>query len=143
MFSSHYGGPGPSLFAPKIASGTHCAPGALFFTLLALLLAPKRTQGRPRDTKKSPKGLPKPLRGHLKSIRNRPGTQPWYSKGPGKLQGYPGTENDAQIDEKTIKKASIPLCFLTFFVRRSETQYPKKASTPCWFLHTVRVKSGA
>ena len=27
-------------------------------------------------------------------------------------------------------------------MRRSETQYPKKASIPCWFLHTVRVKSG-
>jgi hypothetical protein len=89
MFSSHYEGPGPSFFAPKLASGTHCAPGTLFFTLLGPLLAPKRIQGRPRDTKKSAKHLPKPPRGHLKSIRNRPGTQPWYSKGPGKLQGYP------------------------------------------------------
>ena len=115
MFSSHYEGPGPSLFASKLASGTHCAPGALFFILLALLLAPKITQGRPRDTKKSSKALSKRPRGHVKSIRNRPGTPPWYSKGPGKLQGYPGTENDAQIDEKTIKNASIPVCFLNIF----------------------------
>ena len=34
MFSSHYEGPGPSLFAPKIDSGTQCAPEGLFFTLL-------------------------------------------------------------------------------------------------------------
>ena len=34
MFSSHSEGPGPSLFAPEIDSGTHCAPEALFFTLL-------------------------------------------------------------------------------------------------------------
>ena len=89
MFSSHYEGPGPSLFTPKLASGTHCAPGTLFFKLLAPLLAPKRTQGRPRDTKKSPKAIPKPPRRHSKSMRNRRGTPPWYSKGPGRLQGYP------------------------------------------------------
>ena len=70
MSSSHYEGPGPSLFAPKLALGTHCAPGKLFFTLLAALLVPKRLQGRPRDIKKNPKGLPKPPRGHVKSIRN-------------------------------------------------------------------------
>ena len=37
MFSSHYEGPGPSLFAPKIDSGTQCAPETLFFTLLCPL----------------------------------------------------------------------------------------------------------
>ena len=37
MFSSHYEGPGPSLFAPKIASGTHCAPETLLFPLLCPL----------------------------------------------------------------------------------------------------------
>ena len=89
MFSSHYEGPGPSLFAPKLASGTHCAPGTLFFTLLALVLAPKCDPRPPKGDQKRPKGLPKPPRGHVKSIRNRPGTPPWYSKGPGRFQGYP------------------------------------------------------
>ena len=125
MFSSHCEGPGPSLFAPKLASGTHCAPGALFFTLLALLLAPKRTQGRPRDTKKSPKGLPKPLRGHLKSIRNRPGTQPWYSKGPGKLQGYPRDGKRRPNLRKNNKKGKHSVLFFKHFwcdARRHSTQ---------------------
>ena len=89
MFSSHYEGPGPSPFTPKLASGTHCAPGTLFFTLLDVFLAPTCDPRPPKGDKKCPKGLPKPPRGHVKSIRNRPGTPPWYSKGPGKLQGYP------------------------------------------------------
>ena len=41
MFSSHYEGPGLSLFAPKIASGTRCALETLFFPLLCPLWAPK------------------------------------------------------------------------------------------------------
>ena len=48
MFSSHYEGPGPSLFTPKLASGTHCALGTLFFTLLAPLLAPKWSPRPPK-----------------------------------------------------------------------------------------------
>ena len=39
-------------------------------------------------------------------------------RGPGGSRGTPGTENDTQIDEKTIKKASIPLCFLTLLAQR-------------------------
>ena len=89
MFSSHYEGPGPSFFTPKLASGTHCASGTLFFTLLDIFLAPTCDPRPPKGDQKSPKGLPKPPRGHVKSIRNRPETPPWYSKGPGKLQGYP------------------------------------------------------
>ena len=41
MFSSHYEGPGPSLFTPEIDSGTQGAPEGLFFTLLCLLYASK------------------------------------------------------------------------------------------------------
>ena len=63
MFSSHYEGPGPSLFAPKIDSRTHCAPGALFFTLLAPLWAPKWSPRSPPGSPKDPKGAPKPPQG--------------------------------------------------------------------------------
>ena len=55
MFSSHYEGPGPSLFAPKIDSGTQCAPEGLFFTLLCPLLVPKCLQRRPKGAQRAPK----------------------------------------------------------------------------------------
>ena len=51
MFSSHYEGPGPSLFAPKIASGTRCALETLFFPLLCPLWAAK---WGPRSAKWNP-----------------------------------------------------------------------------------------
>ena len=50
---------------------------------------PSDTQGRPREPKRAPKAVPKPPLGRLKFIKNRPGTPPWYSRGPGRLQGYP------------------------------------------------------
>ena len=89
MFSSHYEGPGPSRFAPKLASGTHCAPGMLFFTLLAPLLAPKWDPRAPQGSPKEPKGAPKPPQGQLKSITNSTWHPTWAPKGAKRLQGYP------------------------------------------------------
>ena len=59
MFSSHYEGPGPSLFAPKIASGTRCALETLFFRLLCPLWAPKWGPRSSQGSPKGPKGAPK------------------------------------------------------------------------------------
>ncbi len=89
MFSSHYEGRGPSIFAPKIASGTHCAPGPLFFTLLAPLSAPKWDPRTPQGSPKEPKGAPKPPQGHLKSIKKSTWDPTWAPGGAEWLQGYP------------------------------------------------------
>jgi len=126
MFSLHYEGLGHSLFTPKLASGTHCAPGTLFFTLLVPLLVPKRSQGRPRDIQKSPKGLPKPPRGHLKSSEIDVGPHLGIQRGPGSSRGTPGTANDSQIDEKTIKNNSIPHCFFNIFGATLGNTVPQK-----------------
>ena len=96
MFSSHYEGPGPSLFAPKIASGTRCALETLFFPLLCPLWAakwgPRSAKWGPRSPQgspKGPKGAPKPPPGHLKIIK-KPTRGPIWKKGrPGRLQGCP------------------------------------------------------
>ena len=58
---------------------------------------PSRTQGRPRESK----GIPKPPPGRLKSIRNRPGTPPGYSRELGRLQGYP---RDGKMTLKSTNK---------------------------------------
>ena len=124
MFSSHYEGPGLSLFTHKIASGTHCAPGALFFTLLAPLLAPKWNPRPPKGDQKSPKGVPKPPRGHLKSIRNRPGTPPWYSRGPGRLQGYP---REGKLHQNRLKNDTFaPPLGVNKFARVTPFHTPSK-----------------
>ena len=102
MFSSHYEGPGPSIFAPKIDSGTHCAPGVLFFTLLSTLLVPKCVQSRPKGGPREPKG-PK------RSSKASPGMPKNLQKidlgphlgaqgSPGGSRGTPGRENDTKID---------------------------------------------
>ena len=102
MFSSHYEGPGPSLFAPKIDSGTQCAPGVLVFTLWSPLLAPKCAQRCPKGAQREPKG-PK------RSSKASPGTPKNYQKldlgphlgtpgSPGGSRGTPGKENDTKID---------------------------------------------
>ncbi len=66
MFSSHYEGPGPSLFAPKIDSGTHCAPGVFFFhTFVSTFgpqMPPKAPQGSPKGAQrgqKEPQSVPR------------------------------------------------------------------------------------
>ena len=142
MFSSHYEGPGPSLFAPKLASGTHCAPGTLFFTLLALVLASKCDPRPPKGDQKRLKGLPKLPGDTQNPLEIDVGLHLGIQRGPGSSRGTPGTENDTQIDEKTITNASIPHCFFKHFWCDARTQYPKKASIPCWFLHIFRVKIG-
>ena len=102
MFSSHYEGPGPSIFAPKIDPGTQCAPGVLFFTLLSPLLAPKCAQRCPKGAQREPKG-PK------RSSKASPGTAKNHKKidlgrhlgtqgSPGGSRGTPGRENDTTID---------------------------------------------
>ena len=100
MFSSHYEGLGPSLFTPELASGTHCAPGMLFFTLWAPLLAPKWDPRAPQGSPKEPKGAPKPPQGHLKSIKNLTWDPTWAPKGGQEAPGVPpgGRENDTKID---------------------------------------------
>ena len=45
---------------------------------------------------------------------------------PGSSMGTPGTENDAQIDEKTIKKASIPCCFSNILCATLGDTVPQK-----------------
>ena len=104
MFSSHYRGLGPSLFSPKIASGTHCAPGTLFFTLLAPLLAPKWDPRAPKGAQNNLKGVPKTPPGHLKSIKNRPLTPegPLWDPlgGPGHQNGAPRVPNGCQMEPK-------------------------------------------
>ena len=89
MFSSHYEGLGPCLFAPKIDSGTHSAPGMLFFTLLSPLLAPKWVSKAPQGSPQRPKGAPKPPQGHLKSIKKTTKDPTWAPMGAERLQGYP------------------------------------------------------
>ena len=125
MFSSHYEGLGHSLFTPKLASGTHCAPGTLFFILLAPLLVSKELQGRPRDIKQTPKGLPK-LPGDTQNLLEIDvGLHLGIQRGPGISRGTPGTENDTQIDEKTIKKCQHSALFFLHFwcdARRHSTQ---------------------
>jgi hypothetical protein len=69
MFYSHCTGPGSSLFALKIAWGTHCAPGPVFFALLCPLWASKWSPRTPQGSAKSPTGFPKPPQGRLKSIK--------------------------------------------------------------------------
>ena len=101
MFSSHYEGLGPSLFAPKIASGAHRAPGTLFFTLLAPLLAPKWDPRAPQGSPKEPKGAPKPPQGHLKSITNSTWHPTWAPKGG---QEAPGVPPGGKMTPKSTKK---------------------------------------
>ena len=87
---------------------------------------PRATQGRPRDTEKSPKGLPKPPRGHLKSSEIDVGPHLGIQMGPGRSRGTPGTANDSQIDEKTIKNNSIPHCFFNIFGATLGNTVPQK-----------------
>ena len=113
MFSSHYEGLGPSLFTPKLASGTHCAPGLLFFTLLAPLLAPKWDPRAPQGSPKEPKGAPKPPQGHLKSITNSTWHPTWAPKGGQEATGVPpGGKMTPKSTKKTKNTTSISSCFL-------------------------------
>ena len=96
MFSSHSEGPGSSLFAPKIASGTRCALETFFFRLLCPLWAakwgPRSAKWNPRSPQgspKGPKGAPNPSPGLLK-ITKKPIRSPICKKErPGRLQGCP------------------------------------------------------
>ena len=47
-------------------------------------------------------------------------------RGPGVSRGTPGTENDTQIDEKTIKNVSIPLCFFNILGATLGDTVPQK-----------------
>ena len=143
MFSSHYEGLGPSLFNPKLASGTHCAPGLLFFTLLAPLLAPKWDPRAPQGSPKEPKGAPKPPQGHLKSITNSTWHPTWAPKGGQEAPGVPpGGKMTPKSTKKTKKWRAFRLVFYTSLVRRTDAQYKKKASIPSCFLHIFGVNIG-
>ena len=101
MFSSHYEGPGPSLFAPKIDSGTHSAPGVLFFTLLSPLLVPKWNPKAPQGSPKEPTRDPKPPQGHLKSIKKSTKDPTWAPRGAREApRGTPGKENEPKSTKK-------------------------------------------
>ncbi len=124
MFSSHYEGPGPSLFAPQIDSGMHCAPGVLFFTLLSPLLVPKWVP-------KAPQGSPKEPKGANRRPKASPGTSKKHKKidqrphlgaqgGPGGSRGTPGEENEpkstktrdfstAPSQEKNRESDAVPI----------------------------------
>jgi hypothetical protein len=115
MFSSHYEGLGPSLFTPKLASGTHCAPGMLFFTLLAPLLAPKWDPRAPQGSPKEPKGAQKPPQGHLKSITNSTWHPTWAPKGGQEAPGVPPGGKMPPTSTKKTKKNRISSCFLNIF----------------------------
>jgi hypothetical protein len=70
MFSSHYEGPGLSLFTPKLASGTHCAPGRFFSNFWISFWCPRATQGRqgrPKAFERTPKAFPGTRKIHEKS----------------------------------------------------------------------------
>ena len=104
MFSSHYEGPGPSLFAPKIDSGTHCAPGVLFFTLLSPLLVPKCPQRRPKGAPREPKGAkrsPKASRGTPKNHQKSTWDPTWAPKG---AREAPGVPPGGKMTPKSTKK---------------------------------------
>ena len=97
MFSSHYEGPGPSLFAPKIVSGTRCALETFFFRLLCPLWSakwgPRSAKWNPRSpqgSQKGPKGAPNPS-------QNRSGAPSVKKSGPGGSRGALGKENDTKI----------------------------------------------
>jgi hypothetical protein len=96
MFSSHYEGPGPSLFARKITSGTRCALETFFFPLLCPLWTakwgPRSAKWGPRSLQgspKGPKGAPKPPPGHLKITKKLTRGPIWKKGRPGRLQGCP------------------------------------------------------
>ena len=93
MFSSHYEGPGLSLFAPKIASGTRCALETLFFPLLCPLWAPKWGPRWSQGNPKSPKGAPKLPPGHLKITKKSTRGPIWKKGRLGRLQGCPREGN--------------------------------------------------
>ena len=145
MFSSHYEGPGPSLFTPKLASGTHCAPGLLFFTLLAPLLVPKLDPRAPQRSPKGAQGAQKEPQSHprdtSKSLKNRRVTSNEKTSRKEGSGGAPGRENDTKIDQKTtnfsgdriLKKASISSCFLKPFGETIGGTVPKKAFIPSCF----------
>ena len=148
MFSSHYEGPGPSLFAPKIVSGTRCALETFFFRLLCPLWAakwgPRSAKWNPRSpqgNQKGPKGAPNPSPGLLKIRKNRSGAPSLKKSGPGGSRGALGKENDTKIEEKTInfdaedmqKKASIPLCFSTVLGGKIGGTVPKKGEHSVFF----------
>ena len=71
MFSSHYEGPGPSLFAPKIVSGTRCALETLFFPSSMPTLGGKVG---PKFGKVGPKVAPREPKGPKRSPKASPGT---------------------------------------------------------------------
>ncbi len=102
MFSSHYEGLGSSFFAPKIDSGTHCAPGVLFFTLLCTLLVPKCPQRRPKGAPREPKGAKRSPKASRGTPKNHPkinlGPHLGTQGSPGGSRGTPGRENDTKID---------------------------------------------
>ena len=88
MFSSHYEGRGPSLFAPEIDSGTQCAPEGLFFVHFIPKSRPRSPKGRPREPK-DPKGAPKPPPGRLKTIKKSTWDPTWAPKGAREAPGVP------------------------------------------------------
>ena len=142
MFSSHSEGPGPSLFALKITSGTRCALDTFFFLLLCPLWAPKWGPRSPQGSPKGPKGAPKPPPGNLKITKKSTRAPSGKKGGPGGSRGALGKENDTKIEEKTInfdaedmqKKASIPLCFSTVLGRKIGGTVPKKGEHSVFFL---------
>ena len=136
MFSSHYEGLGPSLFNPKLASGTHSAPGMLFFTLLAPILAPKWDPRAPQGSPKEPKGAPKPPQGHLKSITNSTWHPTWAPKGGQEAPGVPpgGKMTPKSTKKRKKKRRAFRFVCYTLWVRQTEAQYKKKGEHSVLFL---------
>jgi len=104
MFSSHYEGPGPSLFAPKSDSGTHCAPECSFSHFCVHFGSPNVPKGAPREPQgspKEPKGAPKPPEGRLKTIQKSTWDPTWAPKG---AREAPGVPPGGKMTPKSTKK---------------------------------------